>query len=305
MKKILAVMIGLFFLSASGIALADMNRDKSGKDMKKDGFRDHGDNNDHGDDRDDNKDHPKTATMTATLTAIRTSTFTPTPTATATSTKTATAIPTPQMAQAMVNLGSAANYVVLAYSSITNSGLTTLCGSLGLFPGTSVTGAPVVTCGGTTDIANAAANTAKLDLGIAYTDAAGRTGGALLPANAELGGQTLFPGLYTDLGTLSISSGNLTLNAQGNPNAVFIFQVNGVLSATTNRQVFLTGGAKAANVFWQVTGNCALGTGVSFKGNIMAFTAVTFGAGAVLEGRALALNADVTMLSNTITMPTP
>ncbi|HEY5038702.1 MAG TPA: ice-binding family protein, partial [bacterium] len=258
---------------------ADKDDHRDGKDKDKDAIHEHGDKDGDRDNDNDKRDHFKTPTPSATV------------------------IATPQANQAMINLGSAANYVVLAYSAITNSGPTNLCGSLGLFPGTSVTGAPVVSCGGVSDVANAAANTAKLDLGIAYTDAAGRTGGAVIPAGSDIGGQTFYPGLYTDLGALSVSSGNLTLDAQGNSSAVFIFQVNGVLSATTNRQVILTGGAKAANIFWQVTGNCALGTGVSFKGNIMAFTAVTFGTGAVLEGRALALNANVTMLSNTITHP--
>ncbi len=294
MKSLLAVVMGLLFLSATGMVMAEradssfgnteVNEDDGGG---QDGFNKNADakgkdknGNDWKHDNDsDWKHHSNTPTPNATV------------------------IPAPPGTQAMVNLGSAANYVVLAYSAITNSGLTTLCGSLGLFPGTSVTGAPVVACGGTTDLANAAANTAELDLGTAYTDAASRTGGTLLPANADIGGQTLYPGLYTDMGNLSVSSGDLTLDAKGNQNAVFIFQVNGVLDATTNRKVILANGAKAANIFWQVTGYCSLGTGVSFKGNIMAFTAVTINTGAVLEGRALAENANVTMLSNTITKP--
>jgi len=287
MKNLLAVVMGLLFLSATGMVIADkaglqsgnsaLNSEQNEADGGSQGSfnkdKDKKENGEDGQDKNGRDDNNGRHNSKGNL--------------------------------AMVNLGSAANYVVLAYSAITNSGLTTLCGSLGLFPGTSVTGAPVVTCGGTTDLANAAANTAELDLGKAYTDAAGRTGGILLAANADIGGLTLFPGLYTDMGNLSVSSGDLTLDARGNQNAVFIFQVNGILNATTDRKVILVHGAKAANIFWQVTGYCSLGTGVSFKGNIMAFTAVTLNTGAVLEGRALAENANVTMLTNTITKPTP
>ncbi|HEY5037521.1 MAG TPA: ice-binding family protein, partial [bacterium] len=216
-----------------------------------------------------------TPTVTGSPTGTATNSPTTTSTATVTNSPTITSTATPQAGQAMVNLGSAANYVVLAYSAITNNGPTTLCGSLGIFPLSSVDGGIVMTCGGVQDVDNTAANTAKLDLGTAYTDAAGRTGGALIPAGSDIGGQTFYPGLYTDGGDLSVSSNDLTLDAQGNPNSVFIFQVSGNLIATPGRQVFLIGGAKANNVFWQVTGYCSLDTTVSFAGNIMAYTSVT------------------------------
>jgi hypothetical protein len=209
------------------------------------------------------------------------------------------------VAQAAVNLNSAAAYAVLAYSGVTNSGKSTLCGSLGLAPLSSVGGGISLICGGVQNVDNTAANLAKGDLSTAYTDAAGRTGGSLIPGGGDIGGLTLYPGLYTDGGDLSISSADLTLDAKGDSNAVFIFQVAGILNATSGRKVLLTNGTTTANVFWQVAGYCSLGTTVSFAGTIMAYTSVTLNTGAVLNGRALAENGNVTLLANTITDPTP
>jgi hypothetical protein len=209
----------------------------------------------------------------------------------------------PTQVQATVNLGSAANYGILAYSKITNSGPTTVCGDIGLYPLSSVGGGIVLTCAGVREIDNGTADTAKLDLGTAYTDAAGRTGGAALSPNADIGGLTLSPGLYKDTGNLSIATADLTLDGQGDSNSVFIFQTAGILNVTSGRHVILTNGATAANVFWQVAGYCSLGTTVSFVGTIMAYTSVTLNTGAVLNGRALAKNGDVTLLTNTITVP--
>ncbi len=209
----------------------------------------------------------------------------------------------PTQVQATVNLGAAANYGVLAYSKITNSGPTTICGDLGIYPLSSVGGGIVLSCGGVREIDNGTANTAKLNLGTAYTDAAGRTGGSTLSPNADIGGLTLYPGLYKETGDLSISSADLTLNGNGSSTSVFIFQTAGILNVTSGRHVILTNGATAANIFWQVAGYCSLGTTVSFMGTIMAYTSVTLNTGAVLHGRALAENGDVTLLTNTITVP--
>ncbi len=208
---------------------------------------------------------------------------------------------------AMVVLNSAANYVILSATGITNSGPSTTCGGYGVYPDglTSVTGSPAIveSCGGDIDVADGAADTAEGDLGTAYTDAMGRTGGAILPPGADIGGQTLYPGLYTETGNLNIASADLHLNGNGNPNAVFIFQVSGNLVVGPGRQVILANSASAANVFWAVAGYGALNTTVAFKGNIMAHTAVTLNTGATLTGRALAETANVTLLTNTITHP--
>jgi hypothetical protein len=146
------------------------------------------------------------------------------------------------------------------------------------------------------------ANQAKLDLTTAYNDAAGRTT-APVTVSGNIGGQTLTPGLYKSTSTLAISSGDLTLDAQGDANAVFIFQIASALTTTSGRQVILSGGAMASNIFWQVGTSATLGTTSVFKGNILADQSITLETGATLDGRALARIGAVTLDSNTVTRP--
>lgn len=241
-----------------------------------------------------------TPAVTAGVTGSPTSEATPAETSSVTVSPTATA--TPQEAQAPVQLRSAAGFVVLAATTITNSGPTTLCGDLGLYPGSAVTGAPVMACGGVQHVTDDVAAQAQADLTTAYNDAAGRTNPALLAG--DLGGLTLYSGLYKSTSTLGLT-GDLILDAQGDPNAVFIFQVGSSLITENGSEIILVGGAQAANIFWQVGSSAALGTDSIFKGTIMALTSITLNTGAVLDGRALARNADVTLLSNTLTEPAP
>jgi hypothetical protein len=206
--------------------------------------------------------------------------------------------------QAPVALGSASTFAVLAASTVTSTGATTVNGDLGLSPGTAVTGFPPGTVNGTIHAADAAAALAQQDLTTAYNDAAGRTVGAILVAG-NLGGQTLTPGLYKSTSSLEISSGDLTLDAQGDANAVFIFQMASTLTTTTGRQVILSNGAKAANVFWQVGSSATLGTSSVFKGNILALASITVTTGAIAEGRLLARTGAVTLDSNVIGVAIP
>ena len=204
--------------------------------------------------------------------------------------------------QAPVVLGSATTFEVLAGSTVTSTGATTVNGDLGVSPGTAVTGFPPGLVNGTIHAGDAAAAQAQVDLTTAYNDAAGRTVGAITVAG-NLGGQTLAPGLYKSTSSLEISSGDLTLDAQGDANAVFIFQMGSTLTTTSARQVILSGGAKAANIFWQVGSSATLGTTSVFKGNILALTSIALQTGATVEGLALARNGAVTLDSNTITIP--
>ena len=225
-----------------------------------------------------------------------------------TSTATPASYTTPQTTpQAAVNLGTAANYVILSYTGITNSGPSTTCGGYGVYPDgtTSVTGSPAIveSCGGAIDVADANANTAKIALSGAYTDASSRAGGAVIPAGADIGGQTLYPGLYTCGGNINVSKSDLTLNGNGNVNSIFIFQSTGNLVIGPGRKIILTNSAQAANVFWTTAGYCSLDTTVAMVGNIMAYTSVTLNTGAALTGRALAENGNVTLLTNNITHP--
>jgi len=227
----------------------------------------------------------------------------PVPPVTATAaTAVAAAAPAPLAAgPEPVSLGTTAAFAVLAASTVTNTGATIVTGDLGLSPGTAVTGFPPGTLTGTIHAADAAASQAQLDLTTAYNDAAGRTGGTLLAGN--LGGQTLTPGLYTSTSSLEISSGDLTLDAQGDINAIFLFQMASTFTMTSGRQVILTGGATAANVFWQVGSSATLGTGSVFKGNILALASITVATGAAVEGRLLARTAAVTLDTNTVALP--
>ena len=196
--------------------------------------------------------------------------------------------------------------MILSYTGITNSGPSTTCGGYGVYPNglTSVTGPAIVEiCGGAIDVGNGTANIAKLNLNTAYTDASGRSGGASIPAGADIGGQTLYPGLYNCGGNINVAMSDLTLNGSGNINSVFIFQSTNNIVIGPGRKIILTNGAQAANVFWTAAGYCSLDTTVSMVGNIMAYTSVTLNTGAVLTGRALAENGNVTLLTNNITHP--
>jgi hypothetical protein len=204
--------------------------------------------------------------------------------------------------QAGVALGSAGGFAVLAGSTVTNTGSSTVTGDVGVSPGTAVTGFPPGTVVGTTHVADTPAAGAIAALTIAYNDAAGRT---LCPVSVagNLGGQTLTPGLYKSTSGLQITSGDLTLDARGNVNAVFIFQMASSLTTTDGREVILTGGAKASNVFWQVGSSATLGTNSTFIGTIMADQSVSLSTGASLHGRAMARIAAVTLDASTVTKP--
>jgi Ice-binding-like len=200
-------------------------------------------------------------------------------------------------APATVGLGSAASFSVLGGSTVTNTGPTTMFGDLGLSPGSSVTGAPHVL--GQTHVDDAVAIAAKNDLTTAYNDAAGRpTDGS---AGTDLAGQTFTAGIRTASSSLLLSSGSVTLDAQGDPNAVFIFQIGSTLTTGSATTVQLVNGAQACNVFWQVGSSATLGTGTRFVGTIMASATITANTAATIHGRLLAQTAAVNLDTNTIT----
>jgi type VI secretion system secreted protein VgrG len=203
---------------------------------------------------------------------------------------------------APVGLGTAASFAVLAGSTVTNTGATILNGDLGVSPGTAITGFPPGIVNGTTHDDDGVAAGAQSDLTTAYNDAAGRT-----PATSVGGfigaGQTLLPGVYNASSSLDVG-GSLTLDAQGDPSAVFIFQVGSTLVTDSSSQVNLIGGAQACNVFWQVGSSATLGTGSSFQGTILALTSITVTTGDTVQGRALARNGAVTLDDDVITTPT-
>ncbi|MEP7026958.1 MAG: ice-binding family protein [Candidatus Eisenbacteria bacterium] len=191
------------------------------------------------------------------------------------------------------------SFRVLAGSTVANTGNTTVAGDVGVWAGASVTGFGPGTMtgnGGVAHSADVAAQLAQSDLTIAYNNAAGRAAGAAVAGN--IGGQTLTPGVYTSASSLEISSGNLTLN--GNSAGVFIFQIPSTLTVTAGRQVILTGGAQASNVYWQVGSSATLGTTANFSGIILANSSITLATGATLHGRALARVGGVALDSNIV-----
>jgi hypothetical protein len=205
-----------------------------------------------------------------------------------------------QAAQPPVGLGTAASYSILAGSTVTNTGNSTISGDLGVSPGAAVTGFAAGAVAGATHAADAQALQAKADLTTAYGDAAGRTPFTAIPV--ELTGQTLKPGVYTG-GTLGLS-GVLTLDAGGDPNAVFIFKAASTLITGPGSRVNLINGASSCNVFWQITSSATLGAGSTFRGTILALTDINLNAGATVDGRVLAQTGQVTLITDTIrTLP--
>ena len=200
------------------------------------------------------------------------------------------------------SLATAQSFAVLAGAGITNTGPTTITGDVGSFPTTTQTGFASVTLNGANHTGDAVTQSAKNDLVTAYNNAAGQSPATTIPT--ELGGTSLIPGVYTSSAGTFGMTGTLTLNGQGDPNAVFIFQMATTLTTASLSNVNLIGSAQACNIFWQVGSSATLGTNSHFNGNILALTSITLTTGANVVGRVLARNGAVTLDTNTITAPT-
>lgn len=231
-------------------------------------------------------------------------------------------IPIQTTSQAMVNLNSAGNYVILAGSEISNIPTSNITGNIGISPASAsfITGFSMVYTAGEAQATSAQVTgnlyasdyaaptpatltTAQGDLTTAYNNAAGRTATDIVLISGNIGGLTLTPGLYKSSGSLEISSGDLTFDAKGNANAVFIIQIASTLTTSSGRKVILAGGAQAANIFWQVGTSATLGTTSVFKGTILADQSISLDTGASVEGRLLARIAAVTLAGNTLVKP--
>ncbi len=200
-------------------------------------------------------------------------------------------------AEAPVGMGTDASFAVVAGTTITNTGPTLIGGDLGLSPGNAVTGFPPGLVNGVQHITDAVAAQAQLDLTTAYNDAAGRT--PVTPTGPDLSGMTLVSGVYS-ADALSLT-GTVTLDAQGDPTAAFVFQAASTLITGSSSVVSLVNGANPCNVFWQVVSSATLGTNSTFVGTIMALTSISAQTGANVTGRLLARNGAVTLDSNVIT----
>ena len=221
-----------------------------------------------------------------------------------------------------VDLGVAGGFAILAGTpGITNTGNSVITGNIGLSPatGAGMTAFPPGVVNGTIYSVDATGptgtvtdptllTTAKNNLTTAYTDAAGRT--PVTTIATELGGTTLTAGVYDSQSTtfgITAGSGALTLDGQGNANAVFIFEAAAeqanALTVGPGSTVTLVNGASACNVFWRVYG-ATIDTTATFKGNILALTSIAVANGANIEGRLLARNGQVTLINDTITVST-
>jgi hypothetical protein len=205
-------------------------------------------------------------------------------------------------AQPQVGLGTSTPYAVLAGTTVTNTGPSVISGNVGVSPGTAVTGFPPGQVNaGTIHAADAVALQAKNDLTTAYDDAAGR-GPVVDETSQDLGGQTLVPGVYNAASGMALT-GTVTLDAQGDPDAVFVFQAGSTLITATGSTVALVGGAQACHVFWQVGSSATIGTTSVFVGSVLALTDISLQTGATVQGRMLARNGQVSLDTNTITRP--
>lgn len=203
-------------------------------------------------------------------------------------------------ADGAVSLGTSASYSVLGATGVTSTLATNISGNLGVSPASSVVGFPPGIVSGQTHAGDATAAKAHDDLVLAYNDAATRAPNAEFAG--DLSGLTFSPGVYHTAAALALT-GTLTLNGQGDPNGVFIFQVDAALNTAAASTIDLTNGARASQVFWQVNGAAGLGAASSFSGTIMAAGAITVGAGTVVTGRALSSGGTVTLSGNTIATP--
>ena len=203
-------------------------------------------------------------------------------------------------AAARIELGAADTFAVLGATTVTSAGVSTITGDLGVSPGTAVTGfGPGTVTGGALHTGDSLAAQAHGDLATAYAVAVLRT--PEQPAVGALDGLTLHPGVHASGSTLSLA-GTLTLDGDGDPDAVFILQAGSTLVTAAGSQVSLTDGAQACNVFWQVGSSATLGATSLLRGTILAHTSITVGAGVTIHGRALARDGAVTLDNDTVSV---
>ncbi len=200
-----------------------------------------------------------------------------------------------------VPLGNATSFSVLGASAITNTGNTVVTGDLGISPNnaSSVTGFPPGVVVGATHFADAVALAAQNDVTTAYNTLASRACGTTI--SADLGGSVLVPGVYCSGSTMGLT-GALTLDAQGDPDAVFVFQIGSALTTASGASVNIINGGQICNVFWQIGSSATLGTGTSFRGNIIALSSITLNTGTSVSGRVLARTGAVTLANNAVSI---
>ncbi len=195
-------------------------------------------------------------------------------------------------------LGTVQSFAVLGGSTVTNTGSSVITGDLGVSPGLAITGFPPGIVNGTTHAGDAVALQAQSDLVIAYNSLAGQACNTDLTGQ-DLGGKTLTQGVYC-FTTSAQLTGTLSLDAQGDSAAVFVFKIGSTLTTASSSIVQMLNGGSACNVFWQVGSSATIGSGSTFSGNILALTSITLNTATNVTGRILARNGAVTLDTNLV-----
>jgi hypothetical protein len=212
-------------------------------------------------------------------------------------------LPRETQAAEMVDLGTAADFAILAGSGVTNAGATTIYGDVGSFPTATTAGFGTVTLYGTNHGGDPVTMAAKADLLAAYADAQGQEADTIYPAIFELAELTLVAGVYNNPSSFSLN-GTLILDGLNDVDAVWIFQMGSTFTAGANSTVSLINGAQASNVFWQVGSSATLGADVQFAGTMLAQVSISADAGTTVNGRLLAQDGAVTLVNNNV-VPEP
>ena len=199
-----------------------------------------------------------------------------------------------------INLYSATKYAIFAATTVTNTGPTSVSGSLGVSPGTAVTGSPNIT-NGSLEAGSISASIAYYDIKSAYRQALTLATSDEISGN--LGGKTLYSGVYNSTDGLEISSGDLILDGQNTNSPKFIFKMATTLYLSEGRKIFLINGASAANIYWCVGSSATFATTSVIEGTVMAYASISMFTGSTVNGRVFAINGAVTMDSNTINCP--
>ncbi|MBK6902812.1 MAG: DUF3494 domain-containing protein [Saprospirales bacterium] len=197
------------------------------------------------------------------------------------------------------DLGDATNFALFTSGgAFINDGATVVTGDIGTHVG-AFSGFPPGIVIGAVHLADVVTAAAEPDVESAYMYLDNIAGGSVIGTTLG-GGQLLTPDVYI-LGAASTLDGALTLDGQGNPDAIFIFQIDGALSTTVNSTVTLINSASLCNVYWQVNGAVDLGENSVFRGTILAAGAISLLEGADLYGRGLTTAGQIDLHNNIVT----